>query len=126
MYALDALTGSQIWQNYENYIFDSPPAVCDGVVYISNFAINASTGAQIWRFSEDSNAAPAISNGVLYISAYNGYFYAIGESDNITPNATPTTANVDAKEMILIVIFGLVLITILILIMATKRKRKNI
>jgi eukaryotic-like serine/threonine-protein kinase len=66
----------------------SLPAVANGIVYVgvmdaSIYALNASTGALVWRNLTDNtdNAAldssPAVTNGIVYVASGNGYVFAI-------------------------------------------------
>jgi outer membrane protein assembly factor BamB len=60
----------------------SSPAVVNGVVYIGSddtnlYALNASTGAQLWSFPTGGNVfSPAVANGVVY-AVGNGNVYAL-------------------------------------------------
>ena len=60
----------------------SSPAVVNGVVYIGSddtnlYALNASTGAQLWSFPASGNVfSPAVANGVVY-AVGNGNVYAL-------------------------------------------------
>ena len=83
-YALNASTGVTIWRINAD-AQGSSPAVSDGVVYIHEDgivqALSATTGAQLWNFSEgiiggfppqyfyppSGISSPAIANGVLYV-----------------------------------------------------------
>jgi outer membrane protein assembly factor BamB len=54
--ALDATTGKTIWSyvNSDSYYFQSTPAVAGGIVYIGSddfylYALNAATGALVWK-----------------------------------------------------------------------------
>ena len=69
--AFNATTGSFIWRYGKVYTM-SPPAVVNGVVYISGnfsvFALNAATGQQIWRYVTNWTAGtPTVNNGVVYV-----------------------------------------------------------
>jgi outer membrane protein assembly factor BamB len=62
---------------------DSSPAVANGVVYIGSgegvFALNASTGKQLWKYrmSRVSNPSPAVANGVVYVGSDDHNVYAL-------------------------------------------------
>ncbi len=68
---------------------ESSPAVVNGVVYVGSdsngsvYALNASTGAQLWSFAtgESLLASPAVANGVVYVEQYGGSnLYALDAS----------------------------------------------
>ena len=88
VYALNAATGSVIWQYNSGTGLDSSPAFANGVVYVGTLyygghgsvvALNAATGAVIWQFLTNSGieSSPAVVNGVVYIGSYVGYVYAL-------------------------------------------------
>lgn len=69
-------------------------AVVDGIVYVAGgatnsfLALNAKTGLPVWRFSPDprtdgysaaypASNAPAVKNGIVYVTFSNGYLYAL-------------------------------------------------
>jgi uncharacterized repeat protein (TIGR01451 family) len=65
----------------------SSPAEVNGVVYIGSadgnvYALNASTGAQLWTYATGSavSPSPAVANGVVYIDNDNGNLYALNAS----------------------------------------------
>ena len=76
--------GSDLGNNLE-----SSPAVVNGVVYVGSdsngsvYALNASTGAQLWSFATGADllASPAVANGVVYVEQYDGSnLYALDAS----------------------------------------------
>jgi outer membrane protein assembly factor BamB len=90
----------------------SSPAVVDSAVYIgweNNFnnlyAIDAANSAKLWVFNSFDNyvqSAPAVSNGIVYVSTYDGPFYALSAKNgdelwtftaDWTVNSSPTVAN---------------------------------
>lgn len=80
VYALDALTGKQIW-NFSVIRtltggIESSPAVANGVVYIGSpdgnfYALNASTGKKLWNYFTDDKipSSPAVANGAVYVGS---------------------------------------------------------
>ncbi|NOQ21353.1 MAG: PQQ-binding-like beta-propeller repeat protein [Candidatus Aegiribacteria sp.] len=78
LYALDANSGSIIWENTDSYwgYWDSSPVVVDSVIYISGFynqmlAIDAMTGTTIWEAiytDKYFTATPAYNDGKLYFA----------------------------------------------------------
>ena len=100
VYALNAKTGAKLWSHRTGGGIMSSPAVADGVVYIGGgahvYALNARTGAKLWSYSTgpaaysrpdrgrqrrfpgyDVYSSPAVSHGVVYVSANNSV-YAFG------------------------------------------------
>jgi len=61
----------------------SSPSVLGRVVYIggrdSLYALDVTTGNKLWRFETGSYvvSSPAVSDGVVYFTATNGYLYAL-------------------------------------------------
>jgi outer membrane protein assembly factor BamB len=91
-YALNAVTGSQIWQVNVGSNVESSATVVDGVVYVGILwnghngyvdALNATNGGLIWQFATNSGieSSPAVVNGVVYIGSYNGYVYALNAAN---------------------------------------------
>jgi outer membrane protein assembly factor BamB len=86
VYALDAATGKEIWQNPSSLVVTSSPAFVDGVVYVGGnngvYALNATTGDQIWYFPTGviHLSSPAVVNGIVYIGSWDGNIYALNAS----------------------------------------------
>ena len=83
--ALDAKTGKIIWRiQFNNY---SSPVIVNGTLYTGPYALNANTGAILWRANINFTIyfdfnLPAISNGMVYLSAVTALgddLYAIDE-----------------------------------------------
>ena len=75
--ALDAATGTSIWNYTTGSSVNSSPAVADGKVYAGSYdgkvyCLNAATGALIWSYTTGSAvySSPAIANGVVYIGSF--------------------------------------------------------
>ena len=97
----------QDWRFTTGGSVSSSPAVVNGVVYVGSddtnlYALNASTGAQLWSFPTSGNvSSPAVANGVVY-AVGNGNVFALNAatgaqqwtqtigSDSASP---PTVAN---------------------------------
>jgi len=86
LFAFDAKTGEQKWCfAYGNSWVESSAAVADGVVYVGSSdwdrinAVDTATGELKWFFTTkgDPWCSPAVSNGVVYIGATGGFFYAL-------------------------------------------------
>jgi outer membrane protein assembly factor BamB len=91
LYALSASTGTAIWTlPTGNALGDSSPAVSGNVVYFGAFgnpegilyALDASTGAILWQSMTSSSidSTPAVANGLVYITSYDGYVYAFNST----------------------------------------------
>jgi len=83
IYALDASTGTPLWNYTRASRAFSPPAVVNGVVFAGFLdevvALNAATGSVLWEQTQTQNGEPSFANGVLYVSGYNGV-YALSAS----------------------------------------------
>ena len=81
LYALDATTGSWLWDYSTKGKGDTftSPVVVNGVVYVGTssgklFALNATTGARLWVQAAGGSAfAPVVANGVVYDGQYTIY-----------------------------------------------------
>ena len=65
-------------------MFISSPVVSNGRVYIGSgdggvYALDAATGALVWRFATGNvvHATPAIADGIVYIGSWDRNFYAL-------------------------------------------------
>jgi outer membrane protein assembly factor BamB len=80
--AADVSQVGQDWSYTTGGPVDSPPAVVDGLVYVSSggsgsppeggsvYALNAATGARVWIYNTGHGlTAPAVANGVVYVSS---------------------------------------------------------
>ncbi len=96
MSAFDRFTGEKLWYHSsesENAAYRTSPIVAGDIAYYGTyakgilFAVNTTTGEDVWKYTippvqEGSGwfsiieATPAIENGILYIGAENGHFYA--------------------------------------------------
>jgi outer membrane protein assembly factor BamB len=83
--SLDARTGKAKWKVFLGGI-PGDVVMSGGVVYVASsssgtvYALDAATGAQVWvssPFGGLSLAAPALSNGVLYIGGYDAKVHAL-------------------------------------------------
>jgi outer membrane protein assembly factor BamB len=118
LYAFDAATGRTRWRaNVESPppFFDSSPAVVGGILYIGNttyvcniacghlYAFDATgrtncvgvpaTCAPLWTATfgpfAGTDASPAVANGVVYIDATDGNFYAFDAAGAINCSGSP-------------------------------------
>jgi outer membrane protein assembly factor BamB len=73
--AFDGATGTLIWSvPFIQSIYNAPPTVSNGVVYVSGelkvHAINANTGAELWNSSviNGDTSSPAVASDGIYVS----------------------------------------------------------
>lgn len=93
LYAVDAKTGVLLW-SYATGATVSTPAVAGGVVYATSdqtYALNASTGALIWKTPVASSWAPAVVGNTVYVSA--DQVYALNASTGALIWKTPISAS---------------------------------
>ena len=99
VYAFDETTGTVVWIYTTNWLpssdlwppsaFEySSPAVVGGIVYIGStdnrtYALNATTGKQIWNYTTDWKvfSSPAVANGIVYTGPEGNYIYALNATD---------------------------------------------
>ncbi len=100
LYALDATTGSIIWENIDSYggYWDSSPTVVDSIIYINGYdghsrAIDAVTGNTIWdqQFSSyNITATPAYHDNRLFFANEGwGNYYCLDAGTGSTIWAVP-------------------------------------
>ncbi len=85
----NASDGSLLWNFPTQYRVDCSPAVSDGTIYIASninlYAINASTGKEIWhRYTGSESAPPTVSDDAIYIGSYDGVLYCLNATTNKT------------------------------------------
>jgi len=91
LYALNATSGTKLWNFTTGDSVASSPAVVNGVVYVGSgdgnlYAIYANNGQLKWNFWIGSEGAvvwssPAVVNGVVYIGCVDGNVYAFSAND---------------------------------------------
>ena len=88
VYALNALTGKELWKTDCGGATIGNPVNADGVVYISTLAnevlaINTSNGTIQWRFPTGKAvwSGPAVKDGNLYFGDLEGTLYAVAEQN---------------------------------------------
>ena len=97
VYALNATTGTKLWNYTTGGAVASSPTVVNGTVYVGSddnnvYALNAATGAKLWNYATGSAAfsSPAVSNLAVYVGSNDGNLYAIGTAAVATSQgATP-------------------------------------
>ena len=87
LYAIAADSGDIRWKYFTGRIYDSTPAVAQGLVYVGSWngnfhAVDAATGDIVWQFDTESGirSSPAVSEGVVYVLARGGTLYALDAS----------------------------------------------
>jgi outer membrane protein assembly factor BamB len=75
----------------------SSPAVANGVVYFGSddhnvYALNASTGAQLWNYTTGGEvlSSTAVANGMVYIGSVDGNVSALNASTGVRLWSYPT------------------------------------
>jgi outer membrane protein assembly factor BamB len=116
-------SGGQLQWSFSAYgLVASSPAVSNGVVYIGSnnaqactngpltcssagtvYAINASTGAQIWSYTTNGvvESSPAVSNGVVYVGSEDGNVYALNATSGVLVGKYPTSGGVDSSPAVI-------------------------
>lgn len=107
LYALDAITGAQLW-DFKAGPWDMPPLVNQGVLYGGGFdnkfyAIDVVTGQQMWSFTADNSftgGGATYYNGNIYVRNDGGYFYNLDAGSGnmnwrlpIWPGGNPSILN---------------------------------
>jgi len=105
------MTGfGKIWDYTTGGNVDSSPAIANGILYIGSddnriYALDASTGVQIWNFTTGDKigwSSPAVADGIVYIGSNDKKLYALNASTgahlwNYTTgdviSSSPTVAN---------------------------------
>jgi outer membrane protein assembly factor BamB len=84
LYAVDAGTGTKLWEFRTNGFVDSSPAVVDGIVYFGSndsnlYALDAETGTELWRFHTGKaiESSPAVADGMVLFGSDDYIFYAL-------------------------------------------------
>ena len=85
MYALNAATGTELWNSPTSNFVYSSPAVANGVVYVAAgdgtmYALDEGTGAKLWTYPTGNAiySSPAVANGFVYVGSGNDDVYAFG------------------------------------------------
>jgi outer membrane protein assembly factor BamB len=85
-YALDARTGSLVWESEVGGLPDTPtsmPAVVNGIAYYGAYdnnvyALNAQTGTLLWKYATGGfPASPAVFKSVVYVGSGDKNLYAL-------------------------------------------------
>jgi outer membrane protein assembly factor BamB len=82
--AYDAYTG-EIVLNYTDYQGYTSPTVAEGIIYFGSvfgeslFALNATTGSEIWDYvtGGEVTSAPTVAYGRVYFESWDGNIYAL-------------------------------------------------
>jgi len=87
VYALNASTGTLIWNYTTGFWINSSPAVADGKVYIGSwdrnvYALDASTGTLIWNYTTGAavESSPALADGRVFVGSDDWHVYALNAS----------------------------------------------
>jgi len=97
VYALTAGNGHLLWRftTLGQYV-PHTPAVANGMVYVGSegsftsdenslYALNATTGQQVWRYSATANpfSSPAVANGIVYVGNVDGRVRALNAANGL-------------------------------------------
>jgi outer membrane protein assembly factor BamB len=82
-YALNAMTGTQVWNYTTGNSVYSSPAVANGTVYVGSeddklYCLDAYTGASVWNYTTGGwvDSSPAVANGIVYVGSDDWNVYA--------------------------------------------------
>jgi outer membrane protein assembly factor BamB len=82
LFAVDTSTGKEKWRFHEMGATTSP-VVSDNSVYFTAgenlYALDTQTGGELWEsnLGNDIPTAPALADGILYVTSGDGYLYAL-------------------------------------------------
>ena len=79
------------WQFQTGEWVATAPAVVENIVYFGSYdgnlyAVDASTGAEIWRFAMNNNpvlSSPAVSGDLVFVGGMNGTLYALDRKTGV-------------------------------------------
>jgi outer membrane protein assembly factor BamB len=131
--ALNAATGSLVWNRTLGSVSYSSPAVVDGMVYVGSdpsfppydtiighefYALDAVTGNVVWSYVTDGaiHSSPAIANGVVYVGSDDGKVYAFGGEQSASPEppqqseSEPFPTTLAIASVIIVAVFSVVLL----------------
>jgi outer membrane protein assembly factor BamB len=86
VYALNATTGSQVWNYTTGGGVTSSPAISEGTVYVGSddgnvYALNATNGARIWNYTTGGGeSSPAVAGGRVYVGSWDNQTYCLDTS----------------------------------------------
>jgi parallel beta-helix repeat protein len=108
LYALDTETGKKVWEfTGVGTMYDSHPAVIDGVVYAKGrdmlYALDAYTGVKKWEFPTAGRGrnSPAIWDGAVYIGSSDGFLYAIDAKTGTEKWSLPDSSRMFSYPLVL-------------------------
>jgi outer membrane protein assembly factor BamB len=97
LYALDATSGTKLWNYSTGNTIDSSPAVYNGIVYVGAlgfYALNATNGEKIWNSSSDYiMSSPTIVNGVVYFAGSHTVYALNAENGMMLWNNSVSSSN---------------------------------
>ncbi len=100
LYALNVVTGRELWRFQTEGRIRSTPAITDAVVFIGStdgriYAVDLDTGGEQWRYETDGAgmrsaelyvdrksiiSSPAVVDGTVYVGSRDGYLYALDQA----------------------------------------------
>jgi len=141
LYCFYTVTGAKVWNfTTEPGNAASSPVVVDGQVYVGNtgpqffvhpdhfvYALNASTGEQIWNYTIEGNAGSlTVADGVVYVgSPFTSTRSATSEGNGAVYALKPVTSSPPPSTLVLIAVVVSVVVILAVLVLVYKRKTKR-
>ncbi|MCW4024133.1 MAG: PQQ-binding-like beta-propeller repeat protein [Candidatus Bathyarchaeota archaeon] len=115
LYAVDSISGEEVWNRSFNTRLLSTPTIINGVLYTGAddgnvYALNATNGNTIWsttagnindmptqRTAWQVKSSPLFWNGTLYVAAQDGNLYAINAATGLKQWATTVSSVEDGQ-----------------------------
>jgi len=135
VYALNATTGSKIWNLTINISSNdmSAPVIADGVLYMNTFygiiALNTQNATAEWNYNATINypwsSDLIVDNGAIFVGSSDGQVYALGSAPPTYPPYSPTLPPFQAASTTITIALSIfVICTITVIILARLRKSK--
>ena len=111
VFCFNASNGNLVWIFPTSLRVDSSPAISDGVVYVATddffiHALNASTGAELWKHHTGSViSSPSVYDGYVYVGSYDGFVCGLNASTGNQIWQFQTQGAVDSSPA---VVYGIV------------------
>ena len=88
LYALNASSGTKIWNYSTDGWVTSSPCVTNSAVYVGShdfnvYALDTTTGTKIWSYETGQavQSSPCVVNGIVYVGSADNNVYAFGGTD---------------------------------------------
>ena len=97
VYAVNAITGAQVWSFATGSSVEDSPMVANGVAYVGSgdgalYALNATTGAKIWSYQTGGfiTSSPLVVNNTVLFGSHDQSFYALNAKTGAKVWSVPT------------------------------------